>query len=183
MYLGDTEVVRVRQRDKLNPTSTDPVVTSVYLHPKEPDLREMLADTPLSEQIRGAGPPPPPSHGGAVTAQPSQPPGAAGDAGAVGTADAAALAAGYMEGAALRQIDVDAKGRALARGRRKASSARVWLSHGVGDVSVNHKPLGAYFNSHAHRAAVISPLTTVGAPGQWNVHATVEGGGAAPPAI
>ena len=78
----------------------------------------------------------------------------------------------------MRGIDVDAKGRALARGRRKASSARVWLMHGVGDVTVNRKPLGKYFNTAPQRAAVIAPLTALGTPGQWNVHATVGGGGA-----
>lgn len=77
----------------------------------------------------------------------------------------------------LRYMEVDEKGRALARGRRKASSARVWLSHGVGDVVINKKPLGAYFNSAPQRASVIAPLTVLGKPGRWNINATVEGGG------
>lgn len=169
----------MRQRDTLNPTSTEPIITNVYLHPKEPDLREMLADTPLDHQIRGVGLPLPPSQGG--SSQPQLPgdkklllptPDAADVAAAAAAASAAAAAA------ALRHIDVDAKGRALARGRRKASSARVWLSHGVGDVTVNRRPLGAYFNGAAQRAAVIAPLMALGKPGKWNVHATVEGGGA-----
>lgn len=58
MYLGNTETVRVQQRDLNNPSSTTPLVSTVYIPPKEPDLREMLAETPLDEQIRGVDLPP-----------------------------------------------------------------------------------------------------------------------------
>jgi Ribosomal protein S9/S16 len=126
----------------------------------------MLAETPLDAQIRGLGLPTNPDSLGPMQ-QPS----------AHSNVTPAPLDADAAAPAALRDIDVDAKGRALARGRRKASSARVWLSHGVGDVIVNKMPLGVYFNTVAQRAAVVAPLTAMGRPGQWNIQATVESGG------
>ena len=72
------------------------------------------------------------------------------------------------------------KGRALATGRRKASSARVWLWHGSGDFSVNGKPLGRYFEQQAQRAAALAPLTALNAPAGYTVMSKVEGGGASP---
>ena len=65
-------------------------------------------------------------------------------------------------------------------GRRKESSARVWVSFGAGDFSVNGRPFGAYFAKSAHRSAALLPLTAAagGAPAAYTVRALVEGGGA-----
>jgi hypothetical protein len=73
---------------------------------------------------------------------------------------------------------IDEKGRALARGRRKESSARVWIWHGVGDISVNGKPFSKYFSRAAHRAAVLKPVNTLWMPEEFTIRASVEGGGA-----
>jgi Ribosomal protein S9/S16 len=73
------------------------------------------------------------------------------------------------------------KGRALATGRRKASSARVWVSHGVGDVTINGVPMSRYFRQAAHRGSALAPLMALATPQAYNVRALVEGGGALQP--
>lgn len=77
-----------------------------------------------------------------------------------------------------RPMIVDVKGRALATGRRKASSARVWVSYGVGDTTVNGQPMPRYFTRSAHRGSALAPLMALAAPQGYTVRALVEGGGA-----
>lgn len=128
---------------------------AVFVPPNAPDLRAILAD---SVPRLAAAPPPP----------------ADADAPAAPEAGAADAAPATLQRAPV----VDAKGRALATGRRKASSARVWLWRGVGDFSVNGKPLGRYFEQQAQRAAALSPLTALASFADYTVMAKVEGGGA-----
>ena len=42
-------------------------------------------------------------------------------------------------------------------GRRKTSVARVWLSRGKGNVVINKRSLGDYFNTEFNRLAVLAP--------------------------
>ncbi len=62
-------------------------------------------------------------------------------------------------------------------GRRKSSVARVRLIPGSGSITVNKKPLDEYFGMELLKAEVRRPLQLVGAEGQYDVVATVKGGG------
>lgn len=62
-------------------------------------------------------------------------------------------------------------------GRRKNSSARVFLRPGKGEIKVNNRPLEEYFGRQTSCMLVKQPLETVDAVGQFDVYATVVGGG------
>jgi small subunit ribosomal protein S9 len=79
--------------------------------------------------------------------------------------------------AAPRVPQRDAKGRAYGTGRRKAASARVWVFRGTGKVTVNGVPLDTYFGRLALRRVVAQPSEAIGVVGQFDVYATVKGGG------
>lgn len=64
-----------------------------------------------------------------------------------------------------------------ATGKRKYSIARAWLTPGSGDIQVNGRPLENYFSLLPHRAQVQSPFEVSHTSGQFNVRATVSGGG------
>lgn len=76
---------------------------------------------------------------------------------------------------------LDALGRAYARGRRKESSANVWVTRAkdgaVGRILVNGVPLAEYFSRTEHREAVTWPLRLAGVLGAFNVFALARGGG------
>ena len=48
-----------------------------------------------------------------------------------------------------------------ATGRRKTSTARVYLSKGKGKITVNDKPLNEYFGREVSQMLVIQPLNLV----------------------
>ena len=62
-------------------------------------------------------------------------------------------------------------------GRRKTSTARVFLDEGMGRISVNRRPLDEYFGRETARMIVRQPLETVGAAESLDIRATVKGGG------
>jgi small subunit ribosomal protein S9 len=62
-------------------------------------------------------------------------------------------------------------------GRRKTSSARVFLRPGQGTVSVNHREFDAFFPTEALRAQIRQPLLLTETVDQFDVVATVDGGG------
>ena len=64
-----------------------------------------------------------------------------------------------------------------ATGRRKESSARVWLYKGSGQMSVNGLPLNGYFKREVLQMLIKQPFDTTETLGTYDVHATVEGGG------
>ena len=63
-------------------------------------------------------------------------------------------------------------------GRRKTSTARVFLRHGRGEIRVNGRPLDEYFGRQTSRMVVRQPLDLVDAGNTFDVHVTVSGGGA-----
>jgi len=63
-------------------------------------------------------------------------------------------------------------------GRRKTASARVFLRPGKGDIVVNDKSLNDYFGRKTSRMVVRQPLETADMVNQFDVIATVKGGGA-----
>ena len=64
-----------------------------------------------------------------------------------------------------------------ATGRRKTSSARVFLSSGAGDIIVNGKPLDVFFGRKTAQMIVRQPLDLVDMLGNFNFNVTVSGGG------
>ncbi|KAL9640170.1 MAG: hypothetical protein Q9164_000438 [Protoblastenia rupestris] len=72
---------------------------------------------------------------------------------------------------------IDADGKAYAVGRRKASSARVYLVQGEGRVLVNGKSLNTAFGRIHDRESALWALKATGRMDKYNVWALVKGGG------
>jgi len=72
---------------------------------------------------------------------------------------------------------LDMMGRAYGAGRRKTSSARVWLVEGDGDVLINGKALPDVFGRVHDRESALWPLKATERVGKYNVWAIVSGGG------
>ena len=64
-----------------------------------------------------------------------------------------------------------------ATGRRKTSSARVYLSTGSGDIQVNGKPLDVFFGRKTARMIVRQPLDVVDMNDKVDLNIRVTGGG------
>ena len=64
-----------------------------------------------------------------------------------------------------------------ATGRRKTSSARVFLSLGSGDITVNNRPLDEFFGRETARMIVRQPLEVVDMSDKVDIRITVSGGG------
>lgn len=67
--------------------------------------------------------------------------------------------------------------RFYATGRRKVSSARVWLSRGTGQFLVNGKTLGIYFKREVLQMIIKQPFEATETLGTYDVNVTVCGGG------
>ena len=64
-------------------------------------------------------------------------------------------------------------------GRRKTSTARVFLRHGNGKFTVNDRPLDIYFHNEMLKMVVRSPFELTETTDQFDVFVRVSGGGAA----
>ena len=62
-------------------------------------------------------------------------------------------------------------------GRRKTSTARVFIKSGGGDITVNKRPLDQYFGREVARMIVRQPLQLVDLNDKFDINVTVEGGG------
>ncbi|MEM1188743.1 MAG: 30S ribosomal protein S9 [Pseudomonadota bacterium] len=62
-------------------------------------------------------------------------------------------------------------------GRRKTSTARVFLRSGAGSITVNERPLDQYFGREVARMIVRQPLDLVEMGENFDIKVTVEGGG------
>ena len=65
----------------------------------------------------------------------------------------------------------------LATGRRKTSTARVFLRPGKGNILINKKPLDEYFGRETARMIVRQPIVTVDVTDKFDFYVTVKGGG------
>lgn len=70
-----------------------------------------------------------------------------------------------------------AKKQNLGTGRRKTSSARVFLRSGTGQIIINGLPLDEYFGRETARMVVRQPLAKLDTQSRFDVYATVQGGG------
>ena len=64
-----------------------------------------------------------------------------------------------------------------AVGRRKSAIARVYLSQGTGNVTVNGKDFKEYFPSETLQYIVMQPFGVLSLNGKFDVKATIDGGG------
>ena len=62
-------------------------------------------------------------------------------------------------------------------GRRKTSTARVYLKNGSGAITVNKRPLDGYFGREVARMIVRQPLELVEMIEKFDINVTVRGGG------
>ena len=62
-------------------------------------------------------------------------------------------------------------------GRRKTSTARVYLQPGSGRITINDRPLEEFFGRETGRMIVRQPLETVQLADQFDIQAHVDGGG------
>ncbi|AML52725.1 MULTISPECIES: 30S ribosomal protein S9 [Falsihalocynthiibacter] len=82
-----------------------------------------------------------------------------------------------VEAAPLREQVRDSLGRSYATGKRKDAVARVWIKPGSGKVTVNGKDMPVYFARPVFQMILRQPFTVAGVDGEFDVVATVKGGG------
>ena len=82
-----------------------------------------------------------------------------------------------QEAAPLREQQLDKYGRAYATGRRKDAVARVWLKPGSGKIEINGREQETYFARPTLRLVINQPFDVADRRGQYDVVATVVGGG------
>ncbi len=81
------------------------------------------------------------------------------------------------ETAAPREPVRDELGRSYATGKRKDAVARVWIKPGSGKVTVNGKDMDKYFARPVLQMILRQPFEVAGVTGEFDVMATVKGGG------
>ncbi|MEH6360338.1 MAG: 30S ribosomal protein S9 [Amylibacter sp.] len=97
---------------------------------------------------------------------------------AVGELPAADVSAAEVVSAAItREPQRDALGRSYATGKRKDAVARVWIKPGSGKVTVNGRDMNKYFARPVLQMVLAQPFTIAGVEGEFDVMATVKGGG------
>ena len=94
-------------------------------------------------------------------------------AGDVAAADAPAAAPVEINREPVR----DELGRSYATGKRKDAVARVWIKPGSGKVTVNGKEMDTYFARPVLQMILRQPFQVAGVVDQFDVYATVKGGG------
>ncbi len=85
--------------------------------------------------------------------------------------------AGAQIAGAPREKEIDAQGRAYATGRRKNAVARVWIKPGTGKITINGRDQTIYFARPTQRMMIQQPFDVTQRNGQFDVVATVSGGG------
>ncbi|MFK7875259.1 MAG: 30S ribosomal protein S9 [Paracoccaceae bacterium] len=101
----------------------------------------------------------------------------------INTLEDLAAVAGVDAPAAAEEISIhrepvrDELGRAYATGKRKDAVARVWIKPGSGKVTVNGKDQDKYFARPVLQLILRQPMQIAGVEGEFDVMATVKGGG------
>jgi small subunit ribosomal protein S9 len=76
-----------------------------------------------------------------------------------------------------REPKRDALGRSYATGRRKDAVARVWIKPGKGEIVINGRKAAQYFARPVLRMLITQPFLVADRYNQFDVMATVTGGG------
>ena len=72
---------------------------------------------------------------------------------------------------------VDSLGRSYATGKRKNAVARVWVKPGSGKITINGREFRTYFARPVLQMILQQPIVAVARDGQFDIIATVAGGG------
>ncbi len=72
---------------------------------------------------------------------------------------------------------LDEHGRAYATGKRKDAVARVWIKPGTGKITVNKRDYTTYFARPVLQMVLLQPIVAAARTGQFDIVATVAGGG------
>ncbi len=64
-----------------------------------------------------------------------------------------------------------------ALGRRKTAVARVYVSEGKGNITINDRELKEYFTTGTLQYVVMQPLNLLGVAGQYDIKVNLDGGG------
>ena len=72
---------------------------------------------------------------------------------------------------------IDNLGRSYATGRRKDAAARVWVQRGTGQMTINGKNVSEYFARPGLQMILAQPFEATERLGEFDVIATVRGGG------
>ncbi len=94
-----------------------------------------------------------------------------------GTTEAPVTAAVEDIEAIVYEQKIDEQGRSYATGKRKDAVARVWIKPGSGNVTVNGRELNTYFARPVLQMLIAQPFQVTDREGQFDVVATVKGGG------
>ena len=81
------------------------------------------------------------------------------------------------EEAIINEPKIDTLGRSYATGRRKESTARVWVKRGTGKISINGKEMVHYFARPVLQMQLNFVFDVTERKDQFDVIATVKGGG------
>ena len=81
------------------------------------------------------------------------------------------------EEAVVNEPKIDTLGRSYATGRRKESTARVWVKRGTGKISINGKEMISYFARPVLQMQLNFVFDVTERKDQFDVIATVKGGG------
>jgi small subunit ribosomal protein S9 len=127
------------------------------------DLSELTSPKPETPEVAEAD---------AVVPAPTD----AADAGPAGDDDGASTQGPQIQ-AVLREQQLDKYGRAYATGRRKDAVARVWLKPGTGKIVINGREQEVYFARPTLRLIINQVFDVTDRRGQYDVEATVVGGG------
>lgn len=76
-----------------------------------------------------------------------------------------------------RKPEIDKLGRSYATGRRKQSSARVWVKKGNGKITINGRDAEIYFGRPVLRMVIGQVFDITNTKGEMDVVCTVKGGG------
>jgi small subunit ribosomal protein S9 len=82
-----------------------------------------------------------------------------------------------VQAAPTYQQKLDSLGRSYATGKRKNAVARVWIKRGHGKITVNAKDFSVYFARPVLQMLLRQPLNAANRADQYDVTATVTGGG------
>jgi small subunit ribosomal protein S9 len=133
------------------------------------DNRQSLADLGELTGAAAAAPPAAPEAAAEAPAAAAEP--------VEGKDDQGVSTQGPQIQAVLREQQLDKQGRAYATGRRKDAVARVWLKPGSGKIIVNGRDQEVYFARPTLRLIINQVFDVTERRGQYDVIATVKGGG------
>ena len=91
--------------------------------------------------------------------------------------DLSKLKVDEKEEAVVNEPKIDTLGRSYATGRRKESTARVWVKRGTGNISINGKEMVNYFARPVLQMQLNFVFDITERKDQFDVIATVKGGG------